>query len=161
LSSFIKIRTNFNIVAVNFFRKYIFIPLNFSVTHLSNKNPRLKKLKNYYKWTFSFFFFHFMWRGKAFRIRFYKKNNKITFNFNHSHTTKLIYGDNYSFAKLRRQLYLILFYDYSDLFTLPGIFQKIRVYNKYTKRGIRIKQLPYRIRFGKVSQVNSLLHSFG
>lgn len=161
MSSFIKIRTTVSTITVNFFKKYVFIPLNLNINHLTNRNPKLKKLKNYYKWTFSFFFFHFMWRGKAFRIKFYKKSKKITFNFNHSHATKLMYGDNYSFTKLRRQLYLILFYNYIDLSTLPQIFQKIRMYNKYTKRGIRLKQLPYKIRFGKVSQVNSLLHSFG
>lgn len=159
--NFIKIGTTTNTIIINFFKEYIFTLLNLNINHLTNRNPKFKKLKNYYKWTFSFFFFHFMWRGKAFRIKFYKKVRKITFSFNHSHVTRLVYSDNYVFTKLRRQLYLILFYDYSDLSTLPKVFQRIRIYNKYTKRGLRIRQLPYRIRFGKVSQVNSLLHSFG
>jgi len=43
---------------------------------------------------------------------------------------------------------------------LRDLFNGIRPYNKYTKRGIRLKKSFFKQRFGKISQVNSILHSF-
>ena len=75
---------------------------------------------------------------------------------------KLIYDLNqYLFYKLGRQNYLVFYKTRSQQFDLFNIFSNIRKMNKYTKRGIRIKKLPYIRRFGKISQVNSSSHSFG
>jgi len=120
------------------------------------------KLKKYFAHTFVIFFLRIMWRGKAYRVRFFKKNNKFTLNFGHSHWCKLVYDSNYfNFFKIKRQNYLILFSERTDVTFVKNFFNTIRVLNKYTKRGIKVKQTPYIKRFGKISQVNSSLHSFG
>lgn len=65
-----------------------------------------------------------------------------------------------NFFRLRRQNYLVFIKDRFDLRIVKDFFKSIRVYNKYTRRGIRLKKSPYIRRFGKISQVNSILHSF-
>ena len=91
----------------------------------------------------------------------FKKSNKFTLNFGHSHWCKLWYNINFfKFFKIRRQNYVVLFNSRWDEFYLKFLFSKIRIYNRYTKRGIKLKKTPYIRRFGKISQVNSSLHSF-
>jgi len=119
------------------------------------------KLKKYFIHTYVIFFFRIIWRGKAYRVRFFKKYNKFTFNFGHSHWNKLIYSPEYTFLKLGRQNYIIIFKTRLQKNYVIKTFNNLRTMNKYTKRGIRIKQSPYIRRFGKISQVNSSLHSFG
>ena len=102
-----------------------------------------------------------MWRGKAYRVRLFKKNNKFTLNFGHSHWYKILFNKNYfKFSKLKRQSYLVLFSNRCDCLFLKQIINSIRILNKYTKRGIKIKKTPYIRRFGKISQVNSMLHNY-
>ncbi len=128
-------------------------PYNVNAMRISHK---------YYVSTYMYYFSRIIWRGKAYRVRLFKKNNKFTFNFGYSHWTKLIYDLNqYLFYKLGRQNYLVFYKTRSQQFDLFNIFSHIRKMNKYTKRGIRIKKLPYIRRFGKISQVNSSSHSFG
>lgn len=66
----------------------------------------------------------------------------------------------FKFYKIKRQNYLVLFPNRLDKLFLEETFNSIRVYSKYTRRGIRVKKTPYIRRFGKISQVNSILHSF-
>jgi hypothetical protein len=116
----------------------------------------------YYVATYVYFFSRIIWRGKAYRVRLFKKNNKFTFNFGYSHWTKLIYDSSkFLFYKLGRQNYLVLYHTREQQHELFSLFSNIRKMNKYTKRGIRVKKLPYIRRFGKISQVNSSSHSFG
>jgi len=116
----------------------------------------------YYVATYVYFFSRIVWRGKAYRVRLFKKHNKFTFNFGYSHWTKLIYDPfQFLFCKLGRQNYLVIYYTRTQQQLLHKLFSNIRRMNKYTKRGIRIKKLPYIRRFGKISQVNSSAHSFG
>ena len=124
-------------------------------------NLKSKILKNYFKESFLYFFFRIIWRGKAYRVRFFKKNNKFTFNFGYSHWLKLIYDKNFYFCKVKRQNYIIIFYIRNHINYVKNFFNNLRTLNKYTKRGIKIKKSPYIKRFGKISQVNSSLHSFG
>lgn len=138
-----------------------FVLLNYK-QKLYKEQQKIKNLYLFFIHTYVFFFFKIIWRGKAFRIRFFKKNYKFTFNFGHSHWVKLVYNKNsYDFYKLKRQTYLVLFKEYINKKVISEIFSNIRIMNKYNKRGIRIKTLPYIKRFGKISQVNSSLHSFG
>jgi hypothetical protein len=126
------------------------------------KNYHINKIKNFFTHSFVIYFLRIQWRGKAFRIRYFKKSNKFTFNFGHSHWFKLIFSPTvYNFFKIRRQSYLIIFNNRLEAFSLLSSFNKLKTMNKYTKRGIRIKNSPYIKRFGKISQVNSSLHSFG
>lgn len=116
----------------------------------------------FYVTTFVYFFSRIIWRGKAYRVRLFKKSNKFTFNFGYSHWTKLIYDSSkFLFYKLSRQNYLVFYQTREQQHELFSLFSNIRRMNKYTKRGIRIKKLPYIKRFGKISQVNSSSHSFG
>lgn len=139
---------------------YFFL-LNYKEKNYNNINKVLK-YKKYFINTYVIFYFRIIWRGKAFRVRFFKKSNKFTFNFGYSHWTKLIYdNDNFNFVKLGRQNYIIIFKYRLQINYVINAFNTLRTMNKYTKRGIRIKQTPYIRRFGKISQVNSSLHSFG
>jgi hypothetical protein len=125
------------------------------------KVKNYKIIKNYFLYTYISFFLRIVWRGKAYRIRLFKKKKKFTFNFGHSHWYKLVYNKPfYSFFRIKRQSYLVLFNTRNQRRTLTDIFSSIRPYNKYTRRGIRLKKSVYIRRFGKISQVNSILHSF-
>ncbi len=125
------------------------------------KKKFIKILKDYYTYTFVTFYLRFIWRGKAYRVRLFKKNNKFTLNFGYSHWCKLLYKEDYfKFFKIKRQNYVVLFNTRWEAFYLKYIFSKLRIYNKYTRRGIRLKKTPYIKRFGKISQVNSSLHSY-
>lgn len=138
-----------------------FFLLNYKEKNYTNCE-KILKYKKFFINTYVIFFFRIIWRGKAFRVRFFKKNNKFTFNFGYSHWTKLIYDNtSFNFIKLGRQNYLIIFKHRNEINYVIKSFNTLRVMNKYTKRGIRIKQTPYIRRFGKISQVNSSLHSFG
>ncbi len=122
---------------------------------------KFKKVKKYFSQSFVTFFIRILWRGKAYRVRFFKKYNKFTLNFGHSHWCKLIYPREYTFVKLKRQNYLALFSKRIERWEVVNLFNTIRVFNKYTRRGIRVKNTPYIKRFGKISQVSSSMHSFG
>ena len=116
-------------------------------------NRFIKKFNFYFSHTFLIFFLKIIWRGKAYRVRFFKKSLKFTFNFGHSHWCKLLFNSTiYSFYRFKRQLYFVTFCDRQYKNILIKFFNTIRIYNKYTKRGIRIKTTPYKRRFGKISQ---------
>ena len=120
-----------------------------------------KKLNFFFSQSYVSYYLRLIWRGKAYRIRFFKKNNKFTLNFGHSHWYKLLYTEQkIQFYKIKRQSYLFTYYKRLDYFFLRDLFNNIRQYNKYTKRGIRLKKTFFKQRFGKISQVNSILHSF-
>ncbi len=122
---------------------------------------KFKKIKKYFSQSFITFYIRILWRGKAYRVRFFKKYKKFTLNFGHSHWCKIIYPQDYEFVKLKRQNYLALFSKRIERWEVVNLFNNIRVFNKYTRRGIRVKNTPYIKRFGKISQVSSSMHSFG
>ena len=121
----------------------------------------IKIIKNFFTHSFVIYFLRIIWRGKAYRIRFFKKSSKFTLNFGHSHWCKILYNsDMYSFFRIRRQNYLLFFKNRIDFSFLKNSFNTIRKYNKYNRRGIRLKKIYFLKRFGKISQVNSILHNF-
>ena len=118
-------------------------------------------IKNFFTHSFVIYFLRIVWRGKAYRVRLFKKSSKFTLNFGHSHWYKILYNSNrYSVFRIRRQNYLLFFKDRVDFCFLKNSFNSIRAYNKYNRRGIRLKKIYFLQRFGKISQVNSILHSF-
>ena len=118
-------------------------------------------LKNFFTYSFILFYFRIIWRGKAYRVRLFKKRKRFTFNFGHSHWYKMWYDEKYfTFFRLKRQSYLVIFGNRKLNFIVSEFFNNIRFYNHYTRRGIRLKKTFYKKRFGKISQVNSILHSF-
>lgn len=138
-----------------------FILLNYNQKFYKNVNV-IEKYEDYFSNTFIIYFLRIIWRGKAFRVRYFKKNNKFTLNFGHSHWLKLIFCSKIlKFIKLKRQNYLVLFENYKYVWKLKNFFNNLKKMNKYTKRGIRVKNTPYIKRFGKISQINSSSHNFG
>ena len=134
--------------------------LNYLTVNYISKQ-KIFLFKNYYTYTFVLYCLRIIWRGKAYRVRLFKKSCKFTFSFGYSHWYKLIYNKNYfNFTRIRRQNYVVIFQTRDELQSIKNIFNSIRIYNRYTRRGIRLKKSPYLKRFGKVSQVNSILHSF-
>lgn len=147
-------------IVIKKINNFVIILMNF-LTASFTKSYFLKIIKNYYTYTFITFCLRFVWRGKAYRVRLFKKNNKFTLNFGYSHWCKLLFNTNFfKFFKIKRQNYVILFNTRWDEFYLRYLFGKLRIYNKYTRRGIRLRKSPYNKRFGKISQVNSSLHSY-
>lgn len=152
-----------------FYEKIFFIKINNIDFFLLNykqyffsQSSNTVKFKLFFVHSYLIYFLKIIWRGKAFRIRFFKKSNKFTFNFGHSHWLKLVYSSfKFNFFKIRRQSYIVQFVDEKLKKILIQYFNNLRLMNKYTKRGIRVKNTPYVKRFGKISQVNSSLHSFG
>ncbi len=134
--------------------------LNYKQSSCSD-NYIINRLKNFFAHSYIIYFLKIVWRGKAYRIRFFKNSNKFTFNFGHSHWLKLIYNKKFNFYKIRNQTYLVIFHIRKQANIIIKNFNHIKTMNKYTKRGVRIKTTPYIKRFGKISQVNSSLHSFG
>jgi hypothetical protein len=150
----------------NLFKNFlIFKEINNIIIYIINIHKLTtynKLINNYFIKTFIIFYFRLIWRGKAYRVRFFKKFNKFTFNFGYSHWTKLLYDiNNYNVIKIKRQNYIIIYFNHKNKLYVLNFFNNIRTFNKYTKRGLRLKQTPVIRRFGKISQVNSSLHSFG
>lgn len=138
---------------------HIYLPNK--VKHIYQNNKYNLILNHIYIYTYINYFLRIVWRGKAYRVRLFKKKLKFTFNFGHSHWYKLMYDKkHFNFSRIRRQNYVVVFSKRENFFFIKKIFNKIRTYNKYTRRGIRFKKTPFIKRFGKISQVNSILHSF-
>ena len=152
-----KYLNNILIKKINNFLLILFI----NNIHAFIKKKHWNLWKNYFTYTFILYFLRIIWRGKAYRVRLFKKHQKFTFNFGHSHWYKMIYfKTKLEFFRLRRQNYIVFIQNRFDLKRVKAFFNGIRTYNKYTRRGIRLKKSPYIRRFGKISQVNSILHSF-
>lgn len=138
-----------------------FIILTFEVKSFFSTNFKFWRFwKKYYTYTFITYYLKIIWRGKAYRVRLFKKSSKFTFNFGHSHWCKMTFSTPVKFFRLKRQSYLALASTKTQVREIKDFFKSIRIYNRYTRRGIRLKKSPYIRRFGKISQVNSILHSF-
>lgn len=141
-----------------FFKKD-FDNFNNSINSFKKKNYFL--MNNLNILIFSFFLYqclHMGFRGKSYRIRNFTRVNKFTFNLGYSHWTKLKLLVNWSFYKRRRQNYLIYCFFLKDFFFFKRFISKVRVYNPYTMRGLRLRKQPIIRRFGKISQHISSLH---
>lgn len=97
-----------------------------------------------------------VFKGKGFRMRKFKNSRKLTFNFGHSHWTKLRLRIFFILFKRKRRQSQYFFCYYRLLFEqLCLLIMNIRRINKYTKRGLRLKKQPIIRRFGKISQMLS------
>lgn len=106
----------------------------------------------------------FTFRGKAFRLRYYKRLNRFFFNLGFSHPAKLILTKVFLGARKprpkerTRQRYGIFCYCFAQLQLLNRETQSVKPYNPYTQRGLRLRSQPITRRFGKISQHISSLH---
>lgn len=95
-------------------------------------------------------------KGKGFRMRKFKNSRKLTFNFGHSHWTKIRLRIYFILFKRKRRQSQFFFCYYKLLFNhLCNLIKHLRVINKYTKRGLRLKKQGIIRRFGKISQMLS------
>lgn len=131
----------------------------FNLVYVKDNYKNIYTFNRYILKTFSIHWVRVIFRGKGFRLRKFKQFNKLTFNFGHSHWTKMALDiDNFFFKKLRRQNYICLLKKYSQLKLFKNNIKFLKRLNFYTKRGLRLKKQFIRRRFGKISQVVSLLH---
>lgn len=113
---------------------------------------------------FLFFFKRITFRGKSYRIRFFKRFQKFTLNFNYSHWTKVKLSSIWGISRRKRKKerdrprYMIFTTDYKLWPEFIEFFKNIRFYNCYTMRGLRFRTQPIIRRFGKLSQHVSILH---
>lgn len=119
-----------------------------------------RRFKKSYQWSseFTMFWKRVAFRGKSFRVRNFRKKHKIILNFGYSHWTRLKLLPRWSFLKKKRQSYVWFTADLNSFTSLLRFLPTIRVYNKYTMRGLRFKQQSIIRRFGKISQHISSLH---
>lgn len=99
-----------------------------------------------------------IFRGKGFRVRVFRESSKLTLNFGHSHWAKLHFKFNWDFFKLKRQNYLFFSSVITDYLLFKLKLPNIRVVNRYTLRGLRLRRQCVKKRFGKISQYISSLH---
>jgi len=132
------------------------------VIHTTYLSRGLSAFRSYYKvWLRHIlpFWFKITFRGKGFRVRKFKRNRKLTFNFGRSHWTKLWLENKYTLIiKIRRQNYVFFNFRYCSYIFFKRVIQAIKPINCYTKRGLRLKKQYIKKRFGKVSQMISSLH---
>jgi hypothetical protein len=92
-------------------------------------------------------------------MRKFKKCNKLTFNFGRSHWTKYKYDRGLFFTKKFRRQKILCFTPFiENRHKLIEDINNVKPLNVYTKRGLRWKKYAIKRRFGKISQVVSLLH---
>lgn len=100
-----------------------------------------------------------IFKGKSFRVRPTKHYPKITFKLGYSHWAKMYYSKpSFHIIKLTRQKFIISALCENKLQKLISLMLSIRPLNKYTVRGLRLRQQPIARRFGKLSQYVSALH---
>lgn len=137
--------------------------LNYEASSILFKNSpkeRLYDLTVFLKphWT------RFMFRGKAFRLRYYKFLNRFIFNLGYSHISKLGLSSNFLGARKprprerTRQRYAIFTFNFKQLLLLKREAMQVKPYNFYTQRGLRLRSQGIGRRFGKISQHISSLH---
>ena len=132
--------------------------ITMSTLYSKSNFVNLRKFNKFILKSFSIHWVRVSFRGKGYRLRKFKKINKLTLNFGHSHWAKLLLTNHFFFRKIRRQNYLCLISGYSFLKTLKSGVKFFKKLNSYTKRGLRLKKQFIKKRFGKISQVVSSLH---
>lgn len=141
-----------------------FDSLNFS--HSAVKLSTQEKFKTFslFELYYLYFWRRITFRGKSYRIKFFKRLNKFTFSFNYSHWMKMKLLANWAISRRKkkkerdRQRYILYTANYTLLPEIIKTFSTIRQYNCYTMRGLRLRTQPIIRRFGKLSQHVSILH---
>ena len=144
----------------------VILPTYLDLSDTFNKiytSPLQYTTKSYYMYTFLKSSLVVIWariifRGKGYRIRNFQNELKLTFNFGHSHWTKIKFLKYWYFWKIKRQSYIIVTYSIGYFKQLKAFFPSIKLFNRYTQRGLRFKRQFIIKRFGKISQYISSLH---
>lgn len=90
----------------------------------------LEKLNNYY-------FLKIKFKGKGYKIGFYKKKKIINFYFGKSHKSIFIYN-NIKIKKLSKYKFILLKNNFNMIKQISYKIVKIKKINEYTNRGLRL-----------------------
>lgn len=132
---------------------------NLQGTYVKNTKKIYKTVsENYFYNNFFIKWGRVVFKGKSYRIRNFKKNNKFTFNFGYSHWTRLKLFKNWQCFKRKRQNHVVFTYTLKDFLYFSRFLPYVRFMNCYTLRGLRLKKQFVIRRFGKISQHISKLH---
>mgnify|MGYP002073229131 CR=1 FL=1 len=100
------------------------------------------------------FFYKFKYHGKGLKIKKSTKSRTVDFNLGSSHISKLYYNPiDVSLLRTKKNTYTVFTHKLTNFFS-SALAKKIRPYNIYTKRGVRISRQTMFRRFGKVSQLS-------
>lgn len=161
----INIPINFNFILIKKFNKIILIIFNekFKFTLFFKKKNNLKINKNlntieyknnilnsnyyllnnnFYKFLEklnNYYFFKIKFKGKGYKIGFYKKKKIINFYFGKSHKSIFIYK-NVKIKKLSKYKFILLKNNYNVLKQISYKIVKIKKINEYTNRGLRLSR---------------------
>lgn len=118
-------------ITYNKYLNVITLKKKIKLNHIKKKNI----LNNFFfKWE-NFFFYKIYFIGKGFKLKKYKKG--IIFNFNQSHINFL--KTNYIILKKIQKTKLLMFAkNYLDLMKKTKHILKIKHFNVYTNRGLRL-----------------------
>jgi hypothetical protein len=101
------------------------------------------------------FFYKFKYFGKGLKIKKGTINSLILFNLGVSHISKLYFNTKkIKILRTKKNTYTIITLNRNNMLTMHDM-RKIRPYNLYTRRGLRLTRQPFCKRFGKVSQIAS------
>jgi ribosomal protein L6P/L9E len=132
----LKINKNLNSIEYkNYFLKNNFFILNNSIYNF------LEKLNTYY-------FLKIKFKGKGYKIGFYKKKKIINFYFGKSHKSIFIYN-NIKIKKLNKYKFILLKNNFNLLKQISYKIIKIKKINEYTNRGLRLSRQTIIKRKGK------------
>lgn len=130
-------------------KKYLKFDLNTN-TILINKNQlktcnkELKKIFEFLKSWNTFVFKKIKFKGKGFRMRFFKKNKFIKFFFGKSHKTFILFKK-IIMKKINKYKFTLKGIDKKKLILISSQPVKIRPFNVYTLRGLRLsRQIIYK-----------------
>lgn len=162
ISLYFKLKFLINIYIYNKNYKIIFINFSNKLDNFNNisnflTNNIIKKKKFINKYLI-YNVFRVVFKGKGFRVRLFRSLNKITLNFGHSHWTKFKLLNTWRMFKLRRQNYILLAYSNKNSELFKKDISTVKIMNRYTQRGLRLKKFCIKKRFGKISQYISSLH---
>lgn len=151
---------------LNKFPNYIL----FSVTNkkLNNVNLNLnfikKKIEKFYyqnsnnsdldfRLKFNWIFFKFKYQGKGLKIKKSNNDSQFIFNLGSSHISKLFFKKTKVYVNRTKKNTYTFYTVFKKNKLHSNMSARIRLYNKYTKRGLRFNRQAIVRRFGKVSQL--------
>jgi len=132
---------NHYFLKININNKNIFISAETNSLKIETKKPNknileLKEFNKFLKSINSYFYFKIKFKGKGYKISFYKKNKLIKFFFGSSHIQLFILKKIF-LKKLSKYKFLLKSPNLNNLLKLSNKMINVRKINFYTLRGIK------------------------
>jgi len=130
-----------------FFKKKLNLKINKKINTIEYKNNTLDKnfynlnnnLFNFLEKLNKYYFLKIKFKGKGYKIGFYKKKKIINFYFGKSHKSVFLYN-NTKIKKLSKYKFILLKNNFSVLKQISYKIIKIKKINEYTNRGLRLSR---------------------